>query len=181
MPSTSGVSVLDVLHAAEQIVGKQVFAQACERLPQSLRDEMSTITAVSWVPNTLLIEVMRAVARESQRDTEDLVAAAIRGATTRTFTTVWRTLLRFTTDEALLKRAPLMYARSRNCGKLSARMLSPGVAEVTVTEYPNLTPPELRSLGVGIQCILELAGRRDVQVSCERKPDGGRYVFRWRT
>ena len=59
-------------------------------------------------------------------------------------------------------------------------MLSPGVAEGMLSEYPSFTPPELRSLGVGIQCILELAGRRDVQVSCERKPDGGRYVFRWR-
>ncbi|HKP63902.1 MAG TPA: hypothetical protein VJV78_44515 [Polyangiales bacterium] len=181
MPSTSGVSVLDVLRATQEIVGEQVFAQARECLPQSVRDEISEITAVSWVRNTLLIEVMREVARITERDTEELVAEAIRRATTRTFTTVWRTLLRFTTDEALIKRAPVIYARSRNCGKLSARMLSPGVAEVMLTDYPNLTPPELRSLGVGIQCILELAGRRHVQVSCERRPDGGRYVFRWRT
>ena len=161
-------------------MGQEVFARAREQLPQQVRDELAAITTVSWVPNTIVIQVMREVASAAGRETEALVADAIRRATARTFTTVWRMLLHFTSDEALIKRAPIIYARSRNCGKLSARMVSPGVAEVLLTEYPNLTPPELRSLGVGIQCILEFAGRRDVQVSCEGRNDGGRYTFRWR-
>lgn len=180
VPCTSGVSALDVFRAAEDIVGKQVFARACEQLPQGIRDELAGVTTVSWVPNTVVVQVLRAAASAAGRDTGALTAEAIRGATGRTFTTVWRTFLRFTSDEALIKRAPLIYARSRNCGKLSARIVAPGVAEVPLTEYPNLTPPELRLLGVGIQCILEFAGRRDVHVSCELKPDGGRFTFRWR-
>ena len=180
VPSTSGVSVLDVLHATEEIVGRDVFERARKQLPAQLQEELASITAVTWVPNTVLTEVLREAARAAGMDTEDLAAKAIRGATARTFSTVWRALLRFTTDEALIKRAPLIYARSRNCGKLSARIVSPGVAEVLLTEYPSPTPPEIRSLGVGIQCVLEFAGRQDVQVSSERKPDGGRFVFRWR-
>lgn len=181
VPCTSGVSVIDVFRAAEKIVGRDVYARACEQLPREVRDELAGVTTVSWVPNTVVIQVLKAVAGAAGRDTEALTAEAIRAATARTFTTVWRTLLRFTTDEALIKRAPIIYARSRNCGKLSARMLSPGVSEVILSDYPNLTAPELRSLGVGIQCILEFAGRREVQVTCELRSDGGRYVFRWRS
>lgn len=89
--------------------------------------------------------------------------------------------LRVTSDEALLKRTPIIYQRSRNTGQLSARILEPGHAEVLLTDWPDVPDRHLRTIGVSIGSVVELAGRKDVRMTTQRTPEGGRYQIWWRS
>ena len=74
----------------------------------------------------------------------------------------------------------LIYQRSRNTGQLSARVTEPGNAELLPTEWPNISDRHLRTIGVSIRRVVELAGRREVRMTVQRTPEGGRYELRWR-
>lgn len=180
VPSVAGIAVLDLLRALEEIVSAEAFLRAREALPPAVREDLDAVSAVTWVPNDTLNRVIDELARAASLEPEAMLDQAIRSATQRTFRTVWRMFLRVTSDEALIKRAPLVYGRSRNVGQLSARIGTPGVAEVLLTEWPDITDRALRTIGVGIQSVLEIAGRRDVRMSFARTPNGGRYELRWR-
>jgi len=180
VPCTSGIAVLDVLHALGEMLGSETIEQAKARLPLSLRAEIEALTAVSWLPNTTLGALIDEVASCAGRDPEALVDQAVRAAVDRTFKSVWRMFLRVTSDDALIKRTPMIYQRSRNTGQLSARLIEPGYAELLLTDWPDISERHLRTIGVSIQRVVELAGRRDVRMSVQRKPEGGRYELRWR-
>ena len=180
IPSVAGISALHVLDALAKVVGQDVIDQAQSGLPQEVRDAMSGIHALSWVPQTALNRFIDEVARAAQRDPEPMIDEAVRIATQRTYSTVWRMFLRVTTDEALIKRAPLMHAKTRNVGQLAANFDAPGTARVTLSDWPDVPERTLRTIGVGITSVLELAGRHDVRMSYSRTSDGGRFEIRWR-
>jgi hypothetical protein len=180
IPSVSGIAVLDLLRAIEEITGTEAFLRARDELPPAVRAELDTINAVSWVPNETLNIVIDGVARAAALDPETMLDRAIRSASQRTFRTVWRMLLRITSDDALIKRTPMVYSRSRNVGQLTARLQTPGTGEVILSDWPDVSERTLRSIGVGIQSVLEIAGRRDVRMSFARTSEGGRYELRWR-
>jgi hypothetical protein len=181
VPSTSGIAVMDLLHALAEMVGHENIELAKARLSPAQREEIAALTAVSWLPNTTLGVFVDELARCAGRDAEEMIDQAVRGAVDRTFKTVWRMFLRVTSDEALIKRTPIIYQRSRNTGQLSARILEPGHAEVLLTHWPDISDRHLRTIGVSIASVVELAGRRDVRMTAQRTPDGGRYQLRWRS
>lgn len=180
VPCTSGIAALDVLHVLGEMVGDETIERAKARLSPDLRAEIEALTAVSWLPNTTLGALIDEVARCAGRDPEALIDQAVCGAVDRTFKSVWRMFLRVTSDEALIKRTPMIYQRSRNTGQLSARVLEPGCAELLLTDWPDVSDRHLRTIGVSIQRVVELAGRHDVRMSVRRTPEGGRYELRWR-
>src|SRR6476646_8996301 len=112
VPSASGISVLDLRAALEEIVGKDVVGQALASLPPETRSEFVEITALSWVPLTTISKVVDTVAARAGRNPERLIDDAVQRAVERTFKTVWRLMLRFTTDTALINRAPVVYSLS---------------------------------------------------------------------
>ena len=181
VPSTSGIAVMDLLHVLAEMVGRENVERAKARLSPSEREAIDALTAVSWLPNTTLAVFVDELARCAERDAEEMIDQAVRGAVDRTFKTVWRMFLRVTSDEALIKRTPIIYQRSRNTGQLSARILEPGNAEVLLTDWPDVSDRHLRTIGVSIASVMELAGRRDVRMTAQRTPDGARYQLRWRS
>jgi hypothetical protein len=181
VPSTSGIAVLDLLYVLARMVGEENIERAKARLSPAQREELDTLTAVSWLPNATLSMFLDELARCARRDPEEMIDQAVREAVDRTFKTVWRMFLRVTSDEALIKRTPLIYQRSRNTGQLGARILEPGHAEVLLTDWPDVPDRHLRTIGVSIASVVELAGRRDVRMTAQRTPEGGRYDLRWRS
>ena len=180
VPCTSGIAVLDVLHALATIVGSETVERAKAQLPLSLQAELETVTAVTWLPNTTLGALVDEVASCAGREPEALIDQAVRTAVDRTFKSVWRMFLRVTSDDALIKRTPMIYQRSRNTGQLNARVIEPGHAELLLTDWPSVSERHLRTIGVSIQRIVELAGRHDVRLTIQRTAEGGRYQLRWR-
>jgi len=94
--------------------------------------------------------------------------------------TLWRVLLRFTSAEALITRTPILYARARNIGRLEARTVAPGLAELTLTEWPGASERSIRTLAVSVETILTIAGRRNVKVGWRLTVDGAAYRVSWR-
>jgi hypothetical protein len=179
VPCTSGIAVLDVLHALATMVGSETIEAAKARLPLSLQADLEILTAVSWLPNSTFAALIDEVASCAGREPEALIDQAVRTAVDRTFKTVWRMFLRFTSDEALIKRTPIIYQRSRNTGQLSARLVEPGYAELLLTNWPKIAERHLRTIGISIQRVVELAGRREVRLTIQRTSEGGRYELRW--
>ena len=180
VPCLSGVAAQDCLTALRQIVGTDTYATAHERIAPHFRREIDTMNAVSWVPVDAFNAFVDEIARSAGRDPEELLDEAIRQAVQRTFKTVWRMFLRVTSDEALIKRTPMIYSRGRNVGALNSRIVSPGHGELLLTGYPEASDRTLRTIGVGIRSVVELAGRREVRIAYARMSDGGRYDIRWK-
>jgi hypothetical protein len=89
-------------------------------------------------------------------------------------------LLRFTTDQAIVARTPVFYARSFNVGQLSTEMVQPGMARVRLTGWPDV--PQLTTIGlmVGIETVLRVAGRADVKMGQHRTQHGAEFLATWR-
>jgi hypothetical protein len=179
VPSTAGTSALDLLASYRDIVGVETFDRALASLPDDLRRKVAGMTRLSWVAVADLSVVIDALGRAAGRDPDELLDRAVRQATERSFKKVWRVMLRFTSDEALMARAPSMYALSRNVGKLAARVVRPGLAELALTGWPDVTDRHLRTLGISIATVIEQAGRRDVAIEAHRAPDGAAYALTW--
>jgi hypothetical protein len=94
--------------------------------------------------------------------------------------TVWRALLRLTTDNALITRTPVIFSRSYNRGRLTASIPVPGRGEITLDEWPDAPEWPLRATRIGVETVLRLAGRKDVRVVAERRPQGAFFLATWR-
>jgi hypothetical protein len=180
VPSASGISVLDLRAALEEIVGADVVANALTSLPAEIRSEFVEITALSWVPMTTITRVVDAVAVAARKNPERLIDEAVRRAVERTFKTVWRVMLRFTTDAALIARTPVVYSLSRNIGRLTSRIVAPGKAEVTLNDWPGVSARQVRTLGISIVTVVTLAGRKEVSVTSTPTADGAVFQLSWR-
>ena len=180
IPSISGIATLDLMQVLEELVGSDTFQRARANLPREAATELEAVTALSWVSNVTVSALIDHTAAAARREPEALLDEAVRRAVDRTFKTVWRMFLRFTSDEALIKRTPVIYARGRNVGQLSARVLSPGHAELLLVDWPDISDRQMRSIGVGIEAVVALSGRHDVHMSCAHTGEGARYELRWR-
>ena len=179
-PCTSGTSVLDLLASYKAIVGDDAVSATLATLPPPTRTALTEITAMSWVPVDELAKLIDAIADRVGRDREKLLDEAVRGATARTFATVWRVLLRFTSDEAILNRTPIFYSKSRNVGRLEAKMTGPNRSEVLLSGWPGVSARHVRTLAVSIETVIRLAGRATARVTWEPTPDGAKYSVNWR-
>jgi hypothetical protein len=181
VPSNSGTSVLDLLKAYQEIVGHEVVAAAKRKLPAADRAVIEATVAVSWVPVAILGRFIDQIAAEANLEAESLLDQAVRLATKTTFKTVWRLMLRLTSDEAILARTPLFWSKSRNVGRLSARIVASGRAEVSLTGWPGVSKRQLRTLAVSMTTLVELCGRRNVRTTYEPTHDGAVYHMAWRS
>ena len=84
------------------------------------------------------------IATEAGVDPNALFERSLRISSERAFKTIWRVMLRFTSDEALVARTAMIYSRTRDTGELSSRVIAPGRAEVTLRSYPGASMRTLR-------------------------------------
>jgi hypothetical protein len=179
VPSLSGISVRYTFDAIEEMVGAGVIRSALSQLPVASREQFEQATAVSWIPMSVVAQVVNEIARLTHRDPEQLIDEAVRRGVQNTFKSVWRTLLRVTTDEALIARAAIIYSKARNIGQLHVSVPAPGHAELRLSDWPEAPARHVRTIGIAMQVILELAGRRVVRVKSTRTHDGAVYHLTW--
>jgi hypothetical protein len=120
------------------------------------------------------------MAAEMRRSVSDLHTEVARLSIERTFRALWRVLLRFTTDEALMSRTPAIFARSYNRGKLESSFPAKGRAVAKLRDWRNAPEWPLRATRIGIETVLVIAGRKDVRVKCTRTDDGAEYSAVWK-
>ena len=180
-PCITGTIVRGHLEILEGLLGAEVLRAARLDLQGEARAVMESITAAGWVPIPVYEAFYEAVARRAGRSVADLHTEISRLSIERIFKTVWRVLLRFTSDEALVARTPLLFSRGYNQGKLTSTIRSPGIALLELHGWP--APPDivLRGLRVAVETVLRVAGRRSVGITYERAADGATFQATWRT
>ena len=177
--SVSGLSMMNFRDAVSRQFGPSLAARGLERLDPTKRQQLETMTAVDWIPVETLASAVDAWADEANVSPEELTIRGVRESTRHSFATVWRLLLRLTTDEALITRTPLIYARARNAGTLTADMRGPRNARLVLREWRNPTDRLLLSLAVAFETVLELTGRYHARCTFKRTSDGGVFQLQW--
>jgi hypothetical protein len=180
IPSTAGQSILDLRRSLEEMVGADVVARALAGLPPEVGRQVIEARPLGWVPVSVVGRAVDAIAREAGREPEAMLDEAVRRATERTFKTVWRIFLRLSSDAQLIARTPVLYAKSRNVGRLEARWVAPGEGELILHDWPGVSPRHRRTLAVSVQTVMELCGRRHVAITFHPTPDGARYRVTWK-
>ncbi len=178
-PSGSGVSILDSHRALLDIVGAEVVERALAKVPADVATEYRELLAVSWMRVERIETIYRAIAEEAGMPLEQLQVETVRRGVDRTVRGAWKMLLRLTTDEALIKRTPLLYNRAYNVGSLEAIEMVAGHATLKLTGFGTISDFALLGLAAGIEGVLRSAGRKDAAVTFERTPDGARLTARW--
>ena len=121
-----GQAALDFRWACEQVIGPEAVERALASLPENIERRYRELTPLTWVDYETVRLVNDAFAREGDRTIDALFEAVIPQAMERSFKTVWRLLIRFTTDKALIARTPLIYQRTRSRGAMVSEVLAPG-------------------------------------------------------
>ena len=181
VPSAAGTTVVALKHAMQEIVGVDALTAALTSLPPSLREEFEPVTPMTWIPVEVVHAVVARVAAHTGRDFDQFMDEAVQRAAERTLRTAWRMLLRVTADRALMSRAPILYSKWRNVGRLQTKVLGPGRFEILLTDWPGMSERSIRSLGVTIETVLRLAGRKATKIQSQSTPDGAKYTVAWQT
>lgn len=180
-PRANGTLLLDQIKVLRELHGSDTVDRAIEKLPPEIRREIDMILTTTWVPIEVSTTFHEFVARELGRDPVDVHRELVRTALPRTFKTIWRVFLRFTSDQALVARAPLIYSKSFDRGEFVSRIDRPGTAHMRLSGWPD--PPELELVGIAtaVEVVLGLAGRRAPEVSFQRVTGGATFTATWKT
>lgn len=180
-PRANGTLLLEQVEVLRDLHGDDVVDRALGKLSPEIRRELDEILTTTWVPLEVPESVHRSVAHELGRDPVDVKRELVRTALPRTFKTVWRVFLRFTSDQALVARAPLIYSKSFDRGELVSRIEKPGTAQMRLSGWQYPAELELVGIATAVEVVLGLAGRRDPVVTWKRVPGGAAFTATWKT
>jgi hypothetical protein len=181
-PCLSGQTIINSRQSLEEIAGADVVERALAGLPEEEREQYLSVEPESWVPVRIADEVQRAVAREAGIPVGELagfVRAFSHRSVERMVSTVWKVLLRFTSDKALVERTPELFSNTYNVGRLSASADGPGKATVTLEGWPDISDEQMIGTAAGIEAVLQTAGRKNVEIRWQRTPSGALYAAKW--
>ena len=179
-PCIAGTTVLETRKVFEEMVGAPMVAAAVARLPEADRRLYVEALPISWTPPRITDQLTIEISRLDGRSAENLAIASARLSVERSLRTVWRMLLRVTTDEMLVTRTPTIFGRSYNCGLLVSRIARPGVADVALKQWPEVSDLQIVAIGAGIEAALRVAGRQNLRMTWKRMLDGAQWAITWR-
>jgi hypothetical protein len=168
-PQVSSTVIYDQIRLMRETYGADVVARAEASLPAPLREELTALTPGGWMSLDAPRELKNAVAALVGIEPMEFQRLIVARAVERTLTTIWRFLLRQLGDDALAKRTPLIYARSFNRGTLTMKSTSDGSVELELSGWSRIPEYDLVGLMMGVQKVLELAGRKEVKVTATRR------------
>lgn len=165
-----GAVLLEQRRVMRELAGEEVYAGVMAGLPDDVRREYERLSMLSWCRHSTATEVTMRIGRALGRRPEAWQAEIVRAGIERTFTGVWKVLLRLSSDDALIKRTALLYSKACDRGKLKAEQLAPGLVKLTLSEWPDIPELDLIALATGIETVLRVVGRKTVIVSWMREP-----------
>ncbi len=167
-PKVSAAVIFDQIHLMRASFGDDVLSRALGRLGPDLRQEVAMLSPGGWVSLDAARELKEAVAELVGVDALDLQRQLSARGVERTLNTFWRFFLRRLSDEALSKRAPILYARTFSRGSFTLTSWERGAADFELRGW-RIPEYDLAGLAAGIARVLELAGRRDVRLTTTRR------------
>jgi hypothetical protein len=178
-PSLAGTSVVHFMSAIRSQYGEDALRRGLARLEPAARTILEEASPMGWIPMDVVGQAVDLWAAEAGVTGEELTRLGVRLATKESFNTVFKIFLRLNTDEALIARTPLIYAKTRNIGHLAVEEATTGAARLVLTEWPDVTERQLLSIATAIETLLEITGRTNPSVKGRRVEGGGVFVLRW--
>lgn len=178
-PRVIGALIRKEREVLEGIVGADAIEAALRTLPDELREEYSTVRPLTRIRTQTVEAVYTAVAAETGRDVMRLHRELVRVSMESALRGIWRSLLRFTSDDALVRRAPLVFSRGLSEGALTARIVRPGSAEIRLTGWNGVSDMQINGIAAGVETMLFCAGRQNVRVVSHRTLDGACWIASW--
>jgi hypothetical protein len=178
-PTISGALITQHRAILIELVGAETLDRALAQLAAADREAIQGATSLSFIPIRAADAMYRAIGRESGRDYVHLHEQVSRTAVERALKTIWRLLLRFTSDEALVARTPVIFTKAFPQGVLNPRVVGPGQAEIRVESWPQMPEYAIRGTRVAVESVLRLAGRSNVKINAEATHDGCLYRVTW--
>ena len=94
-------------------------------------------------------------------------------------TTIWRALLRLTSDNLLVSKTPVIFKRAYQQGSAKVIKSQTREAEIEVQDWPEMSEFALRGLRVGIESTLRAAGRSNPRGVARRTREGAIIRLEW--
>lgn len=179
-PQIAGTMAVQHRQVMEERFGKARVTNAIGTLSEQVRAELAKALPGNWIRLDAFQALYDAVCRETAVELDELHSAVTRESTSRTVRTVWRMLLRLSNDETLVTRTPEMYKKAFSIGQVQSRLVEAGRSENVLTGWPDVPDFVLRQVRVATEAVLTLAGRSEIAVRVERRPDGAVYTVTWR-
>ncbi|APR87186.1 hypothetical protein A7982_12535 [Minicystis rosea] len=159
-----------------QLIGDAAYERALASVPPHIAAEYRRVTSVTWVPLSIIEPVIMAMGQAAGRDPFALQDDVARTTVERSLRSIWRIFLRFTSNDAILSRVPIIFSKSYSRGRLVTGTTRDGRTQVELLDWPNAPMHILRNTRVGLEATFHAAGRPNVHVSLERTPNGALYV-----
>jgi hypothetical protein len=175
----SGILVLEHRRILTEMCAPGLFPKVLAALPADVREEYEAIGVLSWPRVRVAEQVFEAASTVLDRLPADLHTEVSRRAVEHALTKLWRFMLRFASDEALITRTPMLYRKGFQRGRLEARITSPGMAEVQVHDWHDMPEFSLRGLRIAIETVMSLAERKNVRLKYQRTEYGPMFVVTW--
>lgn len=158
----SGSIILEHRKIIVDRFGTEVLNEAVAALSGPSKQEFEEARPSTWVRISTIEAFYDALSAKLGRSVADLHTEIGRLAAERTLKTLWRVFLRFTSDEALIARSPVLFTKSYDAGRIVASISRPGHGQVTLLDWPDAGEFPVRGLCNGIATLLTLAGRKKV-------------------
>jgi hypothetical protein len=177
-PKIFGGVLLEQRRVMTDLAGKDVFARALSELPDDVRREYDGISILSWCRHSTATEVTQRVGRALGKTPEEWQRLVVRTGIERTLRGVWKVLLRFGSDDALIKRTALFYSKACDRGRLTADQIAAGHVKLTLSEWPDVPELDLVAIAAGIEAVLRVVGRSSVEITWTREPIGAVFTVK---
>jgi hypothetical protein len=157
-----GAVLLEQRKVLVELAGEELLESIVRALPRDQREEYEGLTLLSWCRHTTATEVVVRVGAALGKRPEVFQAEVVRAGVERLFGGIWKVLLRISSDDALIKRTAVLYAKACDRGRMSAESIAPGRVKLTLSEWPDVPDLGIIALAAGIDSVLRVVGRRAV-------------------
>ncbi len=155
-----GLVMLEQRRVVERMLGPEGYQRALSRLPEERRVEYASIGMFSWCRTTTVAMFMIEAANEADLDSHVFTARVVREGFGRVMRTVWRLFVSFSSDEAIVRRAAIVYTKALDRGKAKAFVEVPGHMVLEISEWQDIHAIDIVAIASGIEAALEVAGRK---------------------
>jgi hypothetical protein len=180
-PRLAGSVLLDQMGVIAAAFGDDALKRAKAKLSPERQRDLDALIPISWIDVELARDLKNAVADVVGKDPIELQKWVVREAVGNTIHKFWRALLVRVWDSAIVKRTPIVYAKTFDRGALQVASFSDHAAELVLSGWSTMPDYDAIGLAAGIEAVLEYSGRRNARVRFTRKDDGVRFYLTWRS
>ena len=137
------------------------YERALARVSAAEREDYESAGILSWCTQASARAVTLAVAAELGQDPLQLAGEVVAESVREALRGPWAILIgRMIDDRAIVMRAPMLFEKAFDQGKLEASLLGPGQARLRLSGWPAAEPVDIVSVARGAEALLQAIGRR---------------------